>query len=137
MRLCIFLVFLFFLLKCIECLLTLITISILSQNAFFFYCFSHLLYFFKYFLKKSGSQLMAFRFSMLSTAVPLLFSNTILDRIAEVVKSFPCLYFRVRLTFRHRLVYVRLSQMRSAFLASLSGGVQKFYCVRSPLCRPS
>ena len=52
MRLCIFLVFLFFLLKCIECLLTLIAISILSQNAFFFYCFSHLLYFFKYFLKK-------------------------------------------------------------------------------------
>ena len=39
--------------------------------------------------------------------------------------------------FRHRPIYVRLSQMRSAFLASLSGGVQKFYCARSPLCRPS
>ena len=30
------------------------------------------------------------------------FSYTILDRIAEVVKAFPCLYFRVRLVFRHR-----------------------------------
>ena len=30
----------------------------------------------------------------------------ILDRIAEVVKSFPCLYFHVRLVFRHRHVYV-------------------------------
>ena len=34
------------------------------------------------------------------------FSYTILDRIAEVVKSFPCLYFHVRLVFRHRHVYV-------------------------------
>ena len=34
------------------------------------------------------------------------FSYTILDRIAEVVKYFPCLYFHVRLVFRHRHVYV-------------------------------
>ena len=32
--------------------------------------------------------------------------DMILDRIAEVVKSFPCLYFHVRLVFRHRHVYV-------------------------------
>ena len=50
----------------------------------------------------------------------------VLDRIIEIVEAFPCLYFRVRLTFRHRLVYVRLSQMRSAFLDGLSGEAQKF-----------
>ena len=60
----------------------------------------------------------------------------ILDRIAEIVQAFPCLYFRVRLAFRQGTVTVRLSQMRSAFLAGLSGGVQKFYCAHSPLCRP-
>ena len=54
------------------------------------------------------------------------FSYTILGRIAEVVKAFPCLYFRVRLVFRHRGTFVCLSQIRSAFLAGLSGGVHKF-----------
>ncbi len=26
----------------------------------------------------------------------------VLDRIAEIVEAFPCLYFRVRLAFRHQ-----------------------------------
>ena len=63
--------------------------------------------------------------------------DMILDRIAEVVKSFPCLYFHVRLVFRHRHVYVRLSQMTSeVFCASLSGG-GKEYRARGSHLRPS
>ena len=55
------------------------------------------------------------------------FSYTILDRIAEVVKAFPCLYFRARLTFRHRPIYVRLSQMTSeVFCDGLSCGGEEY-----------
>ena len=51
----------------------------------------------------------------------------VLDRIIEIVEAFPCLYFRVRLTFRHRLVYVRLSQMTSeVFCDGLSGGGKEY-----------
>ena len=52
------------------------------------------------------------------------FPATVLDKIAEVVKAFPCLKFRVRLAFRHRPVYVCLSQMTSeVFCVCLRGGM--------------
>ena len=63
--------------------------------------------------------------------------DMILDRIAEVVKSFPCLYFHVRLVFRHRHVYVpSLTDALSIFSKPKWWGSEILLCplsIMSPL----